>query len=148
MQQIALTIDTFTLGLKDISNVVVKLQNIIQDLQKDNNIFLLKGDLSSGKTTLVKQYVALFNNDLVTSPTFSIIHEYKNNIFHYDLYQKSWSELLSLGILDYLDKDGVHFVEWSNQELEDTLKSFDVSPIVIDIDYASLDKRVYNISYE
>ncbi len=73
---------TFELELKKIDELTVYL---IKLLQNDDYIVILRGDLASGKTTLVKNYVKKLNlDDLVTSPTFSLQAVYSSNIFHYD----------------------------------------------------------------
>lgn len=136
---------TIICNMENIKEVALKINNFIISSKKSNNIIFLNGDLSSGKTTLVQQYVSLFSSDIVTSPTFSIIHEYSNNIFHYDLYQKSYNELLPLGIIEFLAQDGTHFIEWPNQELQDSLNEFDFEIINIDIDFRDHDERLYTI---
>jgi len=57
------------------------------------NLFLLRGDLGAGKTTLVKGIAAAFEaaaEEDVTSPTFTLVHEYRGrsaNLYHIDLYR-------------------------------------------------------------
>ncbi|CCF80673.1 ATPase YjeE, predicted to have essential role in cell wall biosynthesis [Helicobacter bizzozeronii CCUG 35545] len=78
-------------------------------------VFLLQGDLASGKTTLVQRFCASLNAPHATSPTFSLLHTYqapKFGIYHYDFYLKSLPELVALGILEHLELEGVHFIEW------------------------------------
>ena len=70
-----------------------------------------------GKTTLIKALVkALGSNDDVSSPTFSIVNEYKLNeqkIFHFDLYRiNDLEEAYNFGIEDYLDSDNWIIIEW------------------------------------
>jgi tRNA threonylcarbamoyladenosine biosynthesis protein TsaE len=137
---------TIQSNLKELANVVKKLIEIIKERGDDINIVFLKGDLSSGKTTFVQKYTSLFTDTKVTSPTFSVIHEYSSEIFHYDLYQKSWNELLSLGIIEFLTQKGIHFVEWSSIELEQTLQSLDITPINIEINNQNTNNRIYTIS--
>jgi tRNA threonylcarbamoyladenosine biosynthesis protein TsaE len=110
----------------------------IQDLQKvinaiDKNIVILSGTLSAGKTTLVKEFVKSKGiSDEVTSPTFSIQNIYGDKIYHYDLYNKDINEFLSLGMLEELEKEGWHFVEWG-EELEKYLKQFGFEYMIIKI---------------
>lgn len=82
-------------------------------------IVLLKGDLGAGKTTFVKEVVnALGCDDLVTSPTFTLLNTYnaKFPIYHFDMYRlSSAEEAMGVGFEEYFDKrtlDGVCFVEW------------------------------------
>ena len=78
---------------------------------------LLKADMGVGKTTLIKALVkVLGSNDVVTSPTFSIVNEYKifnESIYHFDFYRiKNEEEALNFGIEDYLLSDNWIFMEW------------------------------------
>ncbi len=84
-------------------------------LQKEGGIFLLNGAVGTGKTTLVSEFIkAKGINEVVTSPTFSIMHQYAQNIYHYDLYNHDLREMLELGLLEWLNQDGLHFVEWGD----------------------------------
>ena len=83
-------------------------------------IILLNGDLGSGKTTFVKEVVkSLGSDDLVTSPTFTLLNTYNANfpVYHFDMYRLASAEdALNVGFEEYFDKkslDGVCFVEWS-----------------------------------
>ena len=74
------------------------------DLKNQRGIYLLKGDLASGKTTFVKAMVQyLGNSSVVTSPTFLLAQDYGEGIYHYDIYQKNLEELFEIGFLDVLD---------------------------------------------
>lgn len=90
---------------------------------KSHIIFLLDGDIGAGKTSLVSAFVRFCGvNESVTSPTFSLLHIYEEKIYHYDLYNKSLESLLDLGLLDLLENDGIHFIEWGNERLLNILK--------------------------
>lgn len=110
--------------------------NKIKIITKDKNIIiLLRGTLASGKTTLVKEFVkSLGLNDKVTSPTFSLQSIYSNNIYHYDVYNKTLDQFISLGLLEEFDKDGIHFVEWGDEKLENILKDYGFDVVVINIE--------------
>lgn len=78
---------------------------------------LFYGDMGVGKTTLIKAIVkTLGSKDDVSSPTFSIVNEYKLNeekIFHFDLYRiNDLEEAYNFGIEDYLDSDNWIIIEW------------------------------------
>ena len=79
--------------------------------------------------------------DEVTSPTFSLQNVYENRVFHYDLYNKGVSEFLSLGLLEELEKEGYHFIEWG-EELEEVLKSFGFNYLKININFEK-NARIY-----
>ena len=119
---------------------------LIELLKNDNYIVILRGDLASGKTTLVKNYLKALNlDDLVTSPTFSLQAIYSNNIFHYDVYNKTLNEFISLGMLEEFEKEGTHFVEWGDEKLENLLKDYGYNVILIEIQKKE-NKRLYKIN--
>lgn len=99
---------------------------------KPGDVILFTGDMGAGKTAFTKGLAEFFEtSDEVTSPTFALVHEYSGrvNIFHFDLYRLSgFDDLYSTGFFDYLDRDGILVVEWSenipelNQELENVVK--------------------------
>ena len=79
----------------------------------------LVGDLGAGKTHFTKGIVAGLGCDAaVTSPTFTLVHEYRGGrlpVFHFDFYRlESAAELLAIGWDDYLDEGGVAIVEWAD----------------------------------
>ncbi len=93
------------------------------DLKNRCGVYLLEGDLASGKTTLVKAMVRYLGNpSVVTSPTFLLAQDYGEGIYHYDIYQKDLEELLALGFLEELERKGWHFVEWGDEKLAKILK--------------------------
>jgi tRNA threonylcarbamoyladenosine biosynthesis protein TsaE len=82
----------------------------------------LRGDLGAGKTTLVKGIAEGFNaasHDDVTSPTFTLIHEYRGpaaTVYHIDLYRiDTQRELETLGLDDLMTDDSVLLIEWGEK---------------------------------
>jgi tRNA threonylcarbamoyladenosine biosynthesis protein TsaE len=135
-------IKTFELELNKINELLIYL---IELLKNDNYIVILRGDLASGKTTLVKNYVKALNlDDVVTSPTFSLQAIYSNNIFHYDVYNKTLGEFISLGMLEEFEKDGVHFIEWGDEKLQELLKDYGYNVILVELEKKE-NKRLYTI---
>ena len=135
--------EQIVVGLDEIGTVVKKVQAKIEG--EPRQFILLDGDLSSGKTTFVKHFVATHSDSTVTSPTFSLVHEYADNIFHYDLYQKSYEELVALGIWEYFDKEGLHFVEWASEKLREDLLAYHAKILTVQIQHRE-NKRAYIIS--
>lgn len=134
---------TFELELKQLDKLMVYLVELLKD---DNFIVILRGDLASGKTTLVKNYVkALKLDDLVTSPTFSLQAIYSGNIFHYDMYNKTLNEFISLGMLEEFEKEGTHFIEWGDEKLEEILKDYGYNVLLIEIEKKE-NMRLYRIN--
>ncbi len=122
------------------------LANYLKDILIEDSIVILRGDLASGKTTLVKSYLKVLDlPDLVTSPTFSLQAIYSNNIFHYDVYNKTLGEFISLGMLEEFEKKGIHFVEWGDEKLEEILNDYGYEVILIEIEKKE-NKRLYKIN--
>ena len=83
-------------------------------------VVALVGNLGAGKTQASKGIVAgLGCGQGVSSPTFSLVHEYEGGrlpVFHFDFYRmESEAEVLGLGWDDYLDAGGVVIVEWADR---------------------------------
>ena len=111
------------------------IEVLTQKINKKDVVVLLRGDLASGKTTLVQNYVASLGIDeVVTSPTFSIQSIYGENVYHYDVYNKTLSEFVALGLLEEFEKSGIHFVEWGDEKLESILLEYGFDIIVVNIE--------------
>jgi len=111
-------------------------------------VVILKGDLAAGKTTFVKEVVkALHVESEVTSPTFSLQQCYGDSIYHYDMYNHGLEHFISLGMLEELDKVGLHFVEWGNDELVEILNSAEIKNITIKINKTTNNIREYEVDY-
>ena len=82
-------------------------------------LVLLVGDLGAGKTTLTKGIVEGRGlPDPVTSPTFTLIHEYGNppRVFHIDLYRLDEAhEVAALGLDELLDRPALTLIEWGER---------------------------------
>lgn len=80
---------------------------------------LLIGNLGAGKTTLAKGIVkglGAASPDDVSSPTFTLIHEYSDQVYHVDLYRlDDAAALASLGLDEILDRDAVVLIEWGER---------------------------------
>lgn len=133
---------TFELGLEQIDEVVDYLKSVTH---YDSAIVILRGDLASGKTTLVKHFVkSLGLSDDVTSPTFSLQAVYSDIVYHYDVYNKTLNDFIGLGMLEEFEKDGIHFVEWGNDELKSILDNYGYEVINVEIKKLE-DKRLYTV---
>ena len=94
----------------------------LADLLAPPKLVLLRGDLGAGKTTLVKGIAAAFaaaSEEDVTSPTFTLIHEYRGlraNLFHIDLYRiDTPRELDTLALDDLRSANSVLLIEWGEK---------------------------------
>jgi len=85
------------------------------------DIFTLSGELGSGKTTLTQAIGKGLNvpsSCFITSPTFSLLHEYNGRLplFHMDLYRlSSPEEIIELGFEDYMYGEGLTVIEWPDR---------------------------------
>lgn len=84
------------------------------------SLILLSGNLGAGKTTLTKGVVdglGVARPEEVSSPTFTLIHDYGSGVFHIDLYRiETPRELASLGLEDLWDRgDAIVLVEWGER---------------------------------
>ena len=99
-------------------------------------IFTFRGDLGSGKTSLIKRVLENFSVFDSSSPTFSIINNYFGEsigeILHIDGYRiEKEEEVENLGFIDYLKEDPLCFIEWPEKFLNFLPKKHvDISIIV------------------
>src|SRR5436305_11622585 len=89
---------------------------------KPGSIVLLRGDLGAGKTTMVKGIAEGFQAakaDDVTSPTFTLIHEYRGpvvTLYHIDLYRiDTQRELDTLALDDLMTPQSILLIEWGEK---------------------------------
>ena len=86
-------------------------------------ILAYRGDLGAGKTAFTRGIArGLGIVDIVTSPTYTIVNEYLSGrlpLFHFDMYRlRSADDLFDIGWEDYLDRNGICAVEWSENVAE------------------------------
>ena len=100
-------------------------------------IDIISGFLGAGKTTFIKAVCEeLGVTDVITSPTFAIINEYRSDIadeliYHFDFYRiKKLSEVYDMGYEDYFFSGAVCFIEWP--ELIEELLPGDVVKVNIE----------------
>ncbi|MEA3372362.1 MAG: tRNA (adenosine(37)-N6)-threonylcarbamoyltransferase complex ATPase subunit type 1 TsaE [Campylobacterota bacterium] len=124
-----------------------QLADEIRTALPDGGVVILQGDLASGKTTLVKAVAKAFGIDeAVTSPTFSLQQCYGEKLFHYDIYNHGFEHFLSLGMMEELEKEGYHLIEWGDEALISLLKSAQMPMMVIRITKEEKAKRKYEVS--
>jgi tRNA threonylcarbamoyladenosine biosynthesis protein TsaE len=82
-------------------------------------VVLLTGQLGAGKTTLAKGIVSGLGAaapEEVSSPTYTLIHEYSPRVYHVDLYRLDEpGQALALGLEEIFDRDAVVLVEWGER---------------------------------
>lgn len=102
--------------LKHLSDLPHAAAQILEDA-KGQRLFLFFAEMGMGKTTLIKELCKQLGvKELVSSPTFSIVNEYKienNIIYHFDFYRlEDEDEAYDLGYEEYFYSDAYCFVEW------------------------------------
>jgi tRNA threonylcarbamoyladenosine biosynthesis protein TsaE len=119
-------------------------RDLAQDLSPGATL-LLSGDLGSGKTAFVRGLAEGLgiNADDVTSPTFTLVHEYRGGrlpLVHVDLYRLEWAELDDIGLDSDTAEAGVLAIEWAERLVRDVRPAIRVS-----IEHAVRDERVITI---
>ena len=123
-------------------NNIDEISQLIVDKIKTIKTIMLRGELGSGKTTLVKSVLKKMGvNEGVTSPTFSIVNEYDfagNIIYHFDLYRiENIEELDVIGFEEYIYSQNIIFIEWP----EIVLNKINLKYLDIEIMYLVEDER-------
>ena len=106
-----------------ISNSPAETEAMGQELAKEvhaGSVLALKGELGSGKTLLTKGLVAgLGSSAPVSSPTFTIVHEYQGGrlpVYHFDFFRlENLKSAARLGFEDYFLGEGVSVIEWADR---------------------------------
>jgi tRNA threonylcarbamoyladenosine biosynthesis protein TsaE len=106
-----------------ISNSPAETEAIARRLAKNlvaGSVLALKGELGSGKTLFTQGLVAGLESEAsVTSPTFTIVHEYQGGrlpVYHFDFFRLENQESAGrLGLEDYFFSDGISVVEWADR---------------------------------
>ena len=104
---------------------IEKLDNIREAAKQfianigDSTVFAFYGNMGAGKTTFVKAVCEeLGVDDVITSPTFSIVNEYRSEqtgelIYHFEFYRvKKIEEVYDMGFEDYFYSGALCFIEW------------------------------------
>ena len=91
----------------------------LMKLLPEGVVVALRGDLGAGKTCFVRGMAAAIDSTAVSSPTFTMVHEYAGarTIYHVDLYRiGAPAEVLDLGYEDLFEPgDGVSIIEWAER---------------------------------
>ncbi|MBR2494490.1 tRNA (adenosine(37)-N6)-threonylcarbamoyltransferase complex ATPase subunit type 1 TsaE [Helicobacter sp.] len=118
------------------------------------DVIILSGLVGSGKTALTQALLTNIKHSSLessktdssaqaTSPTFMLMHDY-GGVYHYDLYQRTSTEVLQLGLLDWLSESGVHCIEWG-EELLPLLLDSGFACMLVKILVTRQSDRIYEI---
>lgn len=86
----------------------------------DKKVWVFHGEMGAGKTTLIKAIASAFEiEDIVQSPTFSLVNEYSNKqgatFYHFDFYRiADEEEAMQIGVEEYLDSGHYCWLEWAS----------------------------------
>ena len=112
--------------LKSLDDMPAAAKQFIETIDQ-NTVFAFYGKMGAGKTTFIKAVCeALGVTDVVNSPTFSIVTEYRSDdtgelIYHFDFYRiKKLEEVYDMGYEDYFYSGALCFIEWP-ELIEDVL---------------------------
>lgn len=112
--------------IQNLENMPEAAQEFVRAMDQ-NTVFAFYGKMGAGKTTFIKAVCeALGVTDVVNSPTFSIVNEYRADttgelIYHFDFYRiKELEEVYDMGYEDYFYSGAVCFIEWP-ELIEDLL---------------------------
>ena len=106
----------FKYHLEEIKSAADYLDKNIQ-----TSVICFNGPMGAGKTTLISALCSKWSvKDQVSSPTFSIVNEYKTYakglFFHFDFYRlNSFEEALDIGVEEYLDSRNICLIEWGER---------------------------------
>lgn len=105
-------------SIEQIDKAAKEFIEYISSSTLESNIFAFYGQMGAGKTTFIKAICnALQVDDLVSSPTFTIVNEYKAAkgfpIYHFDFYRiNKPEEAYDIGIDEYFNGQGLCLIEW------------------------------------
>lgn len=115
-----------------------RLGEYIGSRLRKGDVLALQGTLAAGKTTLTKGIArGLGIDENVTSPTFTLISEYRGRLplYHMDVYRlDSTEDFVNLGVEELLYGDGVCVVEWSEKVMAELPSASIILLIEIDAD--------------
>jgi tRNA threonylcarbamoyladenosine biosynthesis protein TsaE len=109
-------------------------------------VVLLRGNLGTGKTTLTRgiaRGLGMDDPNLVSSPSFTLVNVYQGRcpIYHVDLYRLDGvRDMYSIGLDDFLGKEGITIIEWSERLTFSIPKAIEV-----EIEDAGDEQRVLHI---
>ncbi len=123
--------------IKDKKHLLSAAREILKQCG-ERKILAFYGSMGTGKTTIIKAICEVLGSvDTVTSPTFTLVNEYRTSagtsLYHIDFYRiKKLEEVFDFGVEEYLSGDSYCFMEWP--ELVEEILPSDKVNIRIDVD--------------
>ena len=115
-----------TIQIKNLDTIREAAQAFVANMD-DRTVFAFRGSMGAGKTTFIKAICEeLGVEDVINSPTFAIINEYRSTttgelIYHFDFYRiNKLSEAEDIGTEDYFYSGALCFIEWP-EKIEELL---------------------------
>jgi tRNA threonylcarbamoyladenosine biosynthesis protein TsaE len=133
--------------IKDKRHLSIAAQQLLR-YSGDKKIFAFYGSMGAGKTTIIKAICeSLGVVDIVSSPTFTLVNEYKTSdgkaLFHIDFYRiKKQEEVYDFGIEEYLAGESYCFMEWP-ELIEELLPP---ETVIVRISVDNHEQRILSIS--
>lgn len=116
------------------------------EISGSTKMFTFTGDLGAGKTTLIAQLCRILGStDTISSPTFSLINEYRAGdsiIYHMDMYRiRSLQEAIDAGVEDCLISGEICMIEWP-EKIESLLPAEYISVTLTTISHAARNLKI------
>ncbi|RZK20138.1 MAG: tRNA (adenosine(37)-N6)-threonylcarbamoyltransferase complex ATPase subunit type 1 TsaE [Pedobacter sp.] len=137
---------TMELAVNDLSDLPQVAKQLLA-FASNEKIFIFEGDMGAGKTTFIKTFCKVLGvEDVVSSPTYSIVNEYESpngSIFHFDFYRiKDIQEAYDLGYEEYFYGGGTCLIEWPERVAELLPDHF----VKVEIAIIDENRRVFSLS--
>ncbi|MBS0000956.1 MAG: tRNA (adenosine(37)-N6)-threonylcarbamoyltransferase complex ATPase subunit type 1 TsaE [Cyclobacteriaceae bacterium] len=120
----------------------------IYDYGRDRTIWLLKGEMGSGKTTFVTTLSRIIGTtDHVNSPSYAIVNEYRSTqgekLYHFDFFRaRDVDEIFDIGFEEYVDSGDLCLIEWP-ELIENFLPE---KHLIIHIKIPDRETRIFNVT--
>lgn len=132
------------LALNELTPLCERIANELPN----GGVVILQGDLASGKTTLTQAFARYLGmEDAVTSPTFSLQQRYGDKLYHYDFYNYGFEKFLSMGMMEELECEGYHLIEWGDETLVAWLKRAAIETVILKITKCDEQSRCYEVQH-
>lgn len=111
-------IKLLTTSDKETEEIGLYLGQVLKKSQIESPVVCFTGGLGVGKTAFIRGIASAYNvSEPVTSPTFTLINEYKGDVpvYHFDVYRISHEEeMFDIGFEEYLYGEGIVLIEWAD----------------------------------